>query len=122
NAETDGLFGAITPAPRPGIAVGIAGGAGQESALGIIFTDLSPAAMVGNQAISGTLGDGDSGIRSYPVVPPPAASAGRSGATAPLTASTLRILPTMAARPHQDDFDQLFATLPSGDDDAAWMI
>ena len=122
NAETDGLFGAITPAPRPGIAVGIAGGAGQDSGLGFLFSDSGGIAMAGNPGIDSAAGDEGSGVRSYPAATAPPVMAWSSPATAPPTASALRILPTMAASLHQDVFDQLFATLPSGDYDAAWLI
>jgi uncharacterized protein (TIGR03118 family) len=122
NAETDGLFGAITPAPRPGIAVGIAGGAGRDGEPGLVLSDLGGTAMAGNPGIGSAAGDEGSGVSSYPAATPPPVMAWSSPATAPSTASAVRILPTMAASPHQDVFDQLFATLPSGDDDAAWII
>jgi uncharacterized protein (TIGR03118 family) len=122
NAETDGLFGAITPAPRPGIAEGIAGGPGRDGGRGFVFSDSGSTAMAGNPGIGSAAGDEGSGARSYPAATPPPVMASSSPATAPPTASALPILPTMAASPHQDVSDQLFATLPSGDEDAAWII
>jgi uncharacterized protein (TIGR03118 family) len=124
NAETDGLFGAITPAPRPGIAVGIAGGAGQDTGLGIVFTNSgnSSTAIAGNQGIGGTLDDGGSAIESYQMVPPPAGTTWSNPPTAPAAVSASQILPMMPASPNQDAIDQLFASLMSGQDDAAWIV
>jgi uncharacterized protein (TIGR03118 family) len=121
NAETDGLFGAITPAPRPGIAVGIAGGAEQDSGLQFVFSasGVGGTAMAGSQGISGTA---VSGVGSYPATTTTPVMAWSSPAEAPPTASDLRVLPTTVASPHQDVFDQLLETLPSGDDDAAWIL
>ena len=119
NAETDGLFGAITPAPRPGIAVGIAGGAGQEAGLSVVLTDwVSQTVTVGNQVIGG---DGGSGVGRSQTVPPPAAMVWSSPATAPAVAPAAQILPAMAASPNQDAIDQLFASLPSGEA-AVWIV
>jgi uncharacterized protein (TIGR03118 family) len=114
NAEADGLFGALTPAPRPGIAPGRADAAGQEGALGIVLTELSPTVMIGNQAIgvTGANGSGDT-------VPRPAAMTWSNPATAPAATSTPQILPMIAATPNQDASDQLFAAL-AGSDDATW--
>src|SRR5262249_2126830 len=85
NAETDGLFGAITPAPRPGIA----GGAGQDGGLQFVFSDsgVSGTVIAGNQVIGGAAGDEGSGVRSYPAATPLPVMAWSSPATAPPTAS-----------------------------------
>jgi uncharacterized protein (TIGR03118 family) len=113
NAETDGLFGAISPAQRPGIAVGIEAGAGQAGGGGFAFGDLSGNVTAGNPGISST---------AYQPATPSTAMAWSSPATAPPATPTLHSVPTLAGSPDQDALDQLFATLPSGDDDAAWII
>jgi len=122
NDETDGLFGAITPAPRPGIAPGAAAaGTGQDAGLSIDFTDLSQIVLVGNQAIGGTGGDWRSGAGSYQTVTPPPAMVWSNPATARAVASAAQVLPAMAGSPNQDASDQLFAPLPSSDD-TAWIV
>src|SRR5262249_31185639 len=63
NSEADGLFGAITPAPRPGIAPGAGVGTGQDPGTNSAVTDLSQIVLVGNQAI-GLLG-GNSGNGAF---------------------------------------------------------
>jgi hypothetical protein len=69
NDETDGLFGAITPAPRPGIAYGLAGGTGG---------DLSVA-------------------ETFQTAPPPTTTVWSSPVTAPLMASVPPVLPPIPA-------------------------
>jgi uncharacterized protein (TIGR03118 family) len=124
NAETDGLFGAITPAPRPGIAVGIAGRA---DGLNIAFTDLSQIVMAGNQAAGGAAGDQSIGAGSSQATTPPAAMVWSGQATtlqnvpAAAIEPAAQMLQTMAGSLTQDAIDQLFAGLASGED-ANWII
>jgi uncharacterized protein (TIGR03118 family) len=117
NAETDGLFGAITPAPRPGIA----SGAGQESSPEFVFSNSGVPLIAGNPGI-GSAADEGSGVTSNPAAAPPPVLAWTSQGIAPSVASALEISPTMAAGPHQDVINQLFANLSSGADDATWII
>ena len=117
NAETDGLFGAITPAPRPGIAVGIAGGAGQDGGLGFVFSDSGGTVMAGNPGIGSAAGDEGSGVRSYPAATallPLVASAPDSGDS--------QMFVMKSARPDPDAIDQLFAGLPRDEADAVLVI
>jgi hypothetical protein len=117
NAETDGLFGAITPAPRPGVAPGRAGDTAQAAVLGIalIQGQTSPSAMAGNPAIGGATGNVVSGVGSGQAVTPPAATTGSD----PTPAPAAQLSATMAGSANQDSVDQLFAAL-AGSDDAAW--
>jgi uncharacterized protein (TIGR03118 family) len=121
NDETDGLFGAITPAPRPGIAPGIAGGAGADGGGGFAVSDLGDAAMAGNPDVGSGVGDGGSRIRSHQAATPPGATTGSKPASARHAARRLHILPTTAGNSHRHVIHQLFATLPGGDDDVAWI-
>ena len=119
NDETDGLFGAITPAPRPGIAPGGAGDTGQAAALGIALTQgqPSPGAIVGNPAMGGATGNLASGVGSDPT-PAPAAMTGSEPTPVPAP----RLSATTTGSANQDSVDQLFAALAASDDEAwnAW--
>jgi hypothetical protein len=118
NAESDGLLGAITPTPRPGIA----GSAGQESNLEFLFSSSGVIEMAGNPGTGRTADDEGSGVMNNPVAAPPPEMAWGSPAAAPSTGSVPRTLATLTASPHHDLLNQLFATLPSGADDAAWIM
>jgi uncharacterized protein (TIGR03118 family) len=109
NAETDGLFGAITPAPRPGIAPGIVSGAGQDTASGFSDSAVSGIVIAGNAA---------SGVGNYQAVTAQAVMTWSGPATWP----DAQTLPTIGASPNQDAIDQLFATLGRSLDDAAWIV
>jgi uncharacterized protein (TIGR03118 family) len=113
NAETDGLFGAITPAPRPGIAPGQAG---QSTVLGIalIQGQTSPS-VIATPASGGATGDVVSGAGSDQAVTPPAATIGSDPTPAPAPQSSA----TTDRSANQDSIDQLFAAL-AGSDDATW--
>jgi hypothetical protein len=120
NAETDGLFGAITPAPRPGIAPGRAGDTGQSAAVdsALIQGQPSPSAIAGNPASGGATGNVVSGVGSDQAVTPPAAMTGSEPTVAPAP----RLSATTTGSANQDSVDQLFAALAARDDEAwnAW--
>ena len=117
NAETDGLFGAITPAPQPGIAPGRAGDTGQAAALDIalIQGQTSPSVIAGTPASGGATGDVVGGVGSDQAVTPPAAMT----ASDPTPTPVVQLSATPAGSANQDVVDQLFAAL-AGSDDAAW--
>jgi uncharacterized protein (TIGR03118 family) len=119
NAEADGLFGAITPSPRPGIAVGIARGAGQDTVLGMALNDpgISGTVIAGNEG-SGTAGAPGSGGGNYQTVTPSPAMTWSGTAPAPGAAPAAHILSAMADSPHRHGVDSLFAGLGDDTDDA----
>jgi uncharacterized protein (TIGR03118 family) len=119
NAETDGLFGAITPAPRPGIAPGRAGDTGRAAVLGIALLQgpTSPSAIAGNPAIGGATGDVVSGVGSDPALTPPAARTGSD----PTPAPAAQVSATTAGSANQDAIDRLFVA-SAGSEDAVWNI
>jgi uncharacterized protein (TIGR03118 family) len=121
NDETDGLFGAITPAPRPGIAGGIASGAGQDGGRESAFSNSVGAAIAGNPSIGSAAGEEGSGIRGYKSTAPLVATTGSKTASARHSTQGRHILSTTAGRSRHHVIDRLFATLPSGDDDAGWI-
>ena len=119
NAETDGLFGAIAPAPRSGDAPGRTRVTGQAAVLGIalIQGQTSPSAIAGNPAIGGATGDVVSGVGIDQALTPPAAMTGSDPAPAPAAQSSA----TTAGSANQDAIDRLFVAF-TGSEDAVWNI